>query len=60
MRIVHFVSGTECQSTLLSVDAMNLLHAMMNKTTDAKELAKLCCRAGLCPLILREKLSKDN
>ncbi|CAE78271.1 hypothetical protein AB1A81_15945 [Bdellovibrio bacteriovorus] len=58
MRIVHFVSGTEYQSALLSVDAMNLLPAMMTKTYDTKELARLCCKAGLCPLIFKNKLTK--
>lgn len=57
-RIVHLVSGNECQRTLLSAEAMNLLHALFQKTTDAKQLARLCCHAGLCPVILRDKLKE--
>lgn len=37
---------------------MSLLHALFKKTTDAKHLARLCCHAGLCPLILRDQLKK--
>lgn len=58
MRIVHLVSGSECQSNLLSAQAMNLVQALFNKSADSKELARLCCKAGLCPLTLRDKLKK--
>lgn len=58
MRIVHFVSGTECQSILISGDVTNLLHAMLTKTYDNKELAKLCCKAGICPLVFKSKVAK--
>lgn len=58
VRIVHLVSGSECKSTLLSAEAMSLLQALISQTSDAKELARLSCQAGLCPVLLRDKLTK--
>ncbi|WP_347358234.1 hypothetical protein [Bdellovibrio sp.] len=38
---------------LRSKEALKLLQALLNQTNNPKEQSRLCCRAGLCPLLLK-------
>ncbi|UXR64199.1 hypothetical protein EZJ49_14120 [Bdellovibrio bacteriovorus] len=45
---------------LRSKDALKLLQALLNQTNSPQEFSRLCCRAGLCPLLLKDKLKKQD
>lgn len=59
MRIVRFISGNECNSSLMTAEVLKLTEAVLNKSVSAKELARLCCKAGICPLVLRKQSVRD-
>ncbi|MNJ94726.1 hypothetical protein D3C87_124280 [compost metagenome] len=60
MYLVRVVPGNEeLQKSTLSSGMMNLVAAVLtHRISDSKEFAKRCCQAGLCPLVLRQRLSK--
>lgn len=60
MRLVRFISGNECHSSLLTAEGLKLFEAVLNNSANAKELARLCCKAGLCPLILRAQRPRSK
>ncbi|MFM6928146.1 MAG: hypothetical protein ACKOX6_06745 [Bdellovibrio sp.] len=53
MRIVRFISGNECNSSLLTEKSLKLFDAVLNNSASAAELARLCCKAGICPLLFK-------
>ncbi|KYG65041.1 hypothetical protein AZI87_10715 [Bdellovibrio bacteriovorus] len=58
MRVVRLVSGSDCQSSQLSVEAVKLINAIDTDRARSKDVAKLCCQAGLCPVIFINKNTK--
>ncbi|WP_291515466.1 hypothetical protein [Bdellovibrio sp. ArHS] len=57
MRVVRLFSGSECQSSQLSKEAMILIKTLDNNQGSFQDIAKRCCQAGACPVLflLRRK-----
>lgn len=60
MRLVRFISGNECNSSLLTAEGLKLVDAVLNSSVNAQELARLCCKAGLCPVVLRAQRPRSK
>jgi hypothetical protein len=53
MRVVHFIPGKDSPSSWISEEAVRLLNLLyVNPPRNSMEWSRLCCRAGLCPVIL--------
>lgn len=53
MRIVQVYSGNEVQKLSLTDEKWHLLRALFQGQDKGKNFSQLCCRAGLCPLVLQ-------
>ncbi|KYG66278.1 hypothetical protein AZI86_04255 [Bdellovibrio bacteriovorus] len=53
MRLVHLISGKENSSFWLSEAGIRLLHLIYaHPPKTSMEWSRLCCKAGVCPVIL--------
>lgn len=53
MGLVRFIKGTDAEVSLLDTEVMKLINVIYVHTPSSqKELARLCCKSGLCPLVL--------
>ena len=53
MGLVHFVTGKNSQNPLIPNEIIRILHHLyVQASADPKEVTRLCCKAGLCPLVL--------
>lgn len=55
MRIVQVYSGNEIQKLSLSEERWHLLQTLFQGQGKGKNFSRLCCRAGICPLVLQVK-----
>ncbi|MBO9667717.1 MAG: hypothetical protein J7501_12995 [Bdellovibrio sp.] len=39
--------------SLISMDTFKLVNGLLSQDLETKEFARLCCRAGLCPVLLK-------
>lgn len=58
MAAVRFIQGRNYQTLNLSSEGLELIKTLCDDSTSSLELLKKCCRAGICPVIIKSKFSK--
>ncbi|WP_413584696.1 hypothetical protein [Bdellovibrio sp. HCB274] len=56
MSLVQLISGAECKISVVSMETLNLINGLLSPSVSRKEVYRLCCKAGICPVTLFRKI----